>query len=361
MALVHLDRGSGAFRPAAFRHRTRVARLDRNRAAPWSRSAIVAYRGRHRGLGVRRSGAPCANTSRRAAQPPSSRCNGSPLSVAAVPRLYRLDAFSSCGEIRGASRAARRASWAAPSSAFASSPPSRRNPCLGPGADAGHGQPGFPDHARRDDLRDVPRDRRLRAAQNEASACATSWRTWHAVSTLSELSGSLAHELNQPLGAILRNAEAAQILLATRQPDLAELRAIVARHPQRRPPRGRDHRAHARLPEAQQPRAASGGAATARAGRARARAADAAGAPRDPRLRDARSLPLVLVDRVQLSQVLLNLLVNGIDASLNRRRRAARGACRSADAPTSAPWRWRWPIPATASRRTCSRRCSSPL
>ena len=33
------------------------------------------------------------------------------------------------------------------------------------------------------------------------------------VSTMGELAASLAHELNQPLGAILRNAEAAELFL----------------------------------------------------------------------------------------------------------------------------------------------------
>jgi signal transduction histidine kinase len=48
------------------------------------------------------------------------------------------------------------------------------------------------------------------------------------LSTMSQLAASLAHELNQPLGAILRNAEAAQLLLQSRTPDLEELRAILA-------------------------------------------------------------------------------------------------------------------------------------
>ena len=42
-----------------------------------------------------------------------------------------------------------------------------------------------------------------------------------------ELTSSLAHELNQPLGAILRNAEAATMLLETSAPDLDEIRAIL--------------------------------------------------------------------------------------------------------------------------------------
>ena len=47
------------------------------------------------------------------------------------------------------------------------------------------------------------------------------------VSTLGELAASLAHELSQPLGAILRNTEAAELMLQEPAPDLQELRAIV--------------------------------------------------------------------------------------------------------------------------------------
>jgi PAS domain S-box-containing protein len=48
------------------------------------------------------------------------------------------------------------------------------------------------------------------------------------VTTMGELTASLAHELNQPLGAILSNAEAAEILLAAEPPALEEVRAILA-------------------------------------------------------------------------------------------------------------------------------------
>ena len=47
------------------------------------------------------------------------------------------------------------------------------------------------------------------------------------VSTMGELASTLAHELNQPLGAILRNAEAAELFLQDPSPDLDELRAIL--------------------------------------------------------------------------------------------------------------------------------------
>ena len=47
------------------------------------------------------------------------------------------------------------------------------------------------------------------------------------VTMLGELSGSLAHELNQPLAAILSNAQAAQRYLAKDPPNLAEVREIL--------------------------------------------------------------------------------------------------------------------------------------
>lgn len=48
------------------------------------------------------------------------------------------------------------------------------------------------------------------------------------VATLGELSGALAHELNQPLTAILSNAQAAQRFLRRASPDLDEVDAILA-------------------------------------------------------------------------------------------------------------------------------------
>ncbi len=47
------------------------------------------------------------------------------------------------------------------------------------------------------------------------------------VSMLGELSGSIAHEIGQPLTAILSNAHAAQLLLKQPEPDLNEVREIL--------------------------------------------------------------------------------------------------------------------------------------
>ena len=48
------------------------------------------------------------------------------------------------------------------------------------------------------------------------------------VNTMSELSGSLAHELNQPLGIILSNAQAAQDLVAKMETESSELAEILS-------------------------------------------------------------------------------------------------------------------------------------
>jgi len=47
------------------------------------------------------------------------------------------------------------------------------------------------------------------------------------VSMMGQLASALTHQLNQPLGAILRNAEAAEVYLQKQPPDLKEVQAIL--------------------------------------------------------------------------------------------------------------------------------------
>ena len=47
------------------------------------------------------------------------------------------------------------------------------------------------------------------------------------IATAGELTASIAHEINQPLGSILTNAETAQAILKSPSPDIAELNEIV--------------------------------------------------------------------------------------------------------------------------------------
>jgi two-component system, LuxR family, sensor kinase FixL len=83
---------------------------------------------------------------------------------------------------------------------------------------------------------DIARDRRLlgvaidvterKAAELQAARDRAELRHMTRVSMLGQLSAYIAHELNQPLAAILGNAEAAQAMLERDEVDLVELRAI---------------------------------------------------------------------------------------------------------------------------------------
>ena len=134
------------------------------------------------------------------------------------------------------------------------------------------------------------------------------------VSTMGQLASTLAHELNQPLGAILRNAEAAELFLQSDPPDLVEVREILAdirKDDQRAGEvidrmrallkrRGLEHTTLdiaelvAEVVPLVHPDAVS----------------------RRVRLdiEVPRNLPPVRGDRVHLQQVLLNLILNGMDA-----------------------------------------------
>src|SRR5262249_28776689 len=70
--------------------------------------------------------------------------------------------------------------------------------------------------------------RRRQRAESELAAQREELAHLSRVATLGELSGALAHELSQPLTAILSNAQAAQELLAEDQADMPEIRSIVA-------------------------------------------------------------------------------------------------------------------------------------
>ena len=69
--------------------------------------------------------------------------------------------------------------------------------------------------------------RRRRAAEAEAAEQRQEVTHLMRVSVLGELSGTIAHEINQPLTAILSNAQAALHLLAQTSPDLEEVRDAI--------------------------------------------------------------------------------------------------------------------------------------
>ena len=134
------------------------------------------------------------------------------------------------------------------------------------------------------------------------------------VSAMGQLTSALAHELNQPLGAILRNAEAAEIFLQKENPDLEEIRAILADI------RKDDQRAGSvidRLRTLLKRRSLE--LIPLELGEllhetVKLAESDARARQVNLVLQVPENLPAVRGDRVHLQQVLLNLILNGMDA-----------------------------------------------
>jgi len=149
------------------------------------------------------------------------------------------------------------------------------------------------------------------------------------VSTMGELAASVAHELNQPLGAILANAEAADLFLSQDPPALSELRDILAdirRDDERASEVIRRMRALLRKHEMENLpleinsvvedvlQVVSGDIAL----RKMSLGVDL-----------APGLPKTTGDRIHLQQVLLNLIINGMDAMVDQPRERRRIAIRT--------------------------------
>jgi signal transduction histidine kinase len=134
------------------------------------------------------------------------------------------------------------------------------------------------------------------------------------ISTLGELTASLAHELNQPLTAILSNTEAAQRILESDPTRLGEVREILQDiiDADRRASevihriRGLLKRDHLEFTALDLNEVVGEVAQLVRA--------DAAVRGVSIHLEVAAGLPMVRGDRVHIQQVLLNLILNGLDA-----------------------------------------------
>jgi C4-dicarboxylate-specific signal transduction histidine kinase len=137
------------------------------------------------------------------------------------------------------------------------------------------------------------------------------------VTMLGELSGSMAHELNQPLTAILSNAQAAQRFLADDQPDLSELRDIlgdIVAQDKRAGEVIRRLRLLLKKGEVQQHPLSVNEVVLEVLRLVRS---DLVNQNFTARPDLAPGLPLVLGDGVQLQQVLLNLVMNACEAMVD--------------------------------------------
>jgi C4-dicarboxylate-specific signal transduction histidine kinase len=176
--------------------------------------------------------------------------------------------------------------------------------------------------------------RRRRAAEAEAAEQRQEVTHLMRVSVMGELSGAIAHEINQPLTAILSNAQAALHLLAQKSPDLMEVRDAIRDIVQE------DNRAGEVIQRLRN---------LLRKGERKSESIDLNDLVNstiallkneliDRRIEVetslANGLPSISADSVQLQQVLLNILMNAMDAMattpISRRRimvttRAAQG------------------------------------
>jgi signal transduction histidine kinase/ABC-type uncharacterized transport system substrate-binding protein len=134
------------------------------------------------------------------------------------------------------------------------------------------------------------------------------------VSTVGELTTSIAHELNQPLGAILSNAEAAEMFLMAEPPALDEVRDILAdirKDDQRASEVIRRMRGLLRKHELA-PQSIEINDAVEEV--LKLSSVDASARKVAMKFETAANLPRVWCDPVHLQQVVLNLVLNGMEA-----------------------------------------------
>ncbi len=134
------------------------------------------------------------------------------------------------------------------------------------------------------------------------------------VAAMGQLASSFAHEINQPLGASLTNAQTALRLLNAPQPDLAEVRAAledIAADNRRAGEIVRELRRFLRKHEPNLSKLAVRELLEAVVGFI---SPEARGKEVDVAIDMADGLPEVMGDRVQIQQVLVNLLLNAFDA-----------------------------------------------
>jgi PAS domain S-box-containing protein len=154
----------------------------------------------------------------------------------------------------------------------------------------------------------------IRQAERELHKTQTDLAHVMRVTSLGELTASIAHEVNQPLGAVLINAEACLSWLDHEQPNLTEARAALERIVRDgtrageviRRVRTLAKKADTKMVPLNLNEVLSEALSLVQHELSSSRVA--------LRMEQASALPVILADKVQLQQVILNLVINGVEA-----------------------------------------------
>jgi predicted ATPase/signal transduction histidine kinase len=154
----------------------------------------------------------------------------------------------------------------------------------------------------------------IRLAEHELHKTQTDLAHVMRVTSLGELTATIAHEVNQPLGAVLINAEACQTWLNHEQPNLTEAHAALERIVRDGTRAGEVIRRVRTLATKTDTKMAPLNLNEVLSEALTLVQHELSSARVALRMEQASALPVILADKVQLQQVILNLVINGIEA-----------------------------------------------
>jgi predicted ATPase/signal transduction histidine kinase len=154
----------------------------------------------------------------------------------------------------------------------------------------------------------------IRLAEHELHKTQTDLAHVMRVTSLGELTATIAHEVNQPLGAVLINAEACQTWLDHEQPNLTEAHAALERIVRDGTRAGEVIRRLRTLAKKTDTKMAPLNLNDVLSEALTLVQHELSSSRVALRMEQASALPVILADKVQLQQVILNLVINGIEA-----------------------------------------------
>jgi predicted ATPase/signal transduction histidine kinase len=154
----------------------------------------------------------------------------------------------------------------------------------------------------------------MRLAERELHKTQTDLAHVMRVTSLGELTATIAHEVNQPLGAVLINAEACQTWLKHEKPNLTEAHTALERIVRDGTRAGEVIRRVRTLAKKTDTKMTLLNINEVLSEALTLVQHELLSSQVALRLEQANALPVILADKVQLQQVILNLVINGIEA-----------------------------------------------